>query len=93
MKDHANTATAVGVTGLAALIVWLLGFWDIVDVPPAVSATIAGLLVALALGIRTRGIRGLARMLWRGENHEPEPPPPPPPPPSARRTPPKGRKR
>ena len=91
MKDHANTATAVGVTGLAALIVWLLGFWDIVDVPPAVSATIAGLLVGLALGIKNRGIKGLAAMVWGGNHAEPEPPPPPPPP--ARRQAPSRRKR
>jgi hypothetical protein len=84
LREHGDAATAAVLTGVTALVVWLLELAGVGDVPPAAAATAAGLIVSLGLGVKHRGIKGLARMLWSG-NHTDELPPPPPPPPARRR--------
>jgi hypothetical protein len=58
-------ATAVGLTGLSALIVWLLSLAS-VEVPVAVAATIGGLIVSIGLLIARYGIKGIVTTAWKG---------------------------
>jgi hypothetical protein len=64
MNEHPAVA-AGALTGLAALIVWLVDVAGY-EMPPAVAATVAGVIVAAGLALRRYGLKGLAGILWRG---------------------------
>lgn len=63
--SHPNATAAAGSGGLAVLVVWLLGMAG-VAVSPEVAAAIAGAIATIVLFIGRRGLKGLARIIWRG---------------------------
>lgn len=68
MKLKENPNAVVGGTagiGGGTLVVWLLGVAG-VDMTPEVGALIAGALASAALVIGRKGVRGIARAVWRG---------------------------
>jgi hypothetical protein len=63
---HPNALVAGGSgIGGGALVVWLLGLGG-VDMTPEVGAMIAGGIASAALLVGRKGIRGIARAVWRG---------------------------
>jgi hypothetical protein len=51
--------------GGGVLVVWLLGLAG-VEMTPEIGALIAGALGSAALIVGRKGVRGLARAIWRG---------------------------
>lgn len=67
-----SSSIAVGSGGgVGVLIVWLLGLGG-VDVPAAAAAGIATALGVVAAAVHQLGIRGIAQLLWRGEQETAE---------------------
>lgn len=67
VRNNPNAAAAVGSGTLATLIVGgatLAGF----EVDPVLATAAAGALTAAVLLVGRKGIRGIARQLWRGED-------------------------
>lgn len=66
MTNHPNTLAAIGTGGLATLLVWIATLLGL-----NVDAVVAGIIVTIAsaavLFIGRRGIKGLAKLIWRGE--------------------------
>lgn len=52
-------------SGGGALVVWILGMSG-VQVEPEVAAVMAGLCAAITLAVGRHGLRGMARLIWRG---------------------------
>lgn len=68
MKLGAHPNAVVGGTagiGGGTLVVWLLGLAG-VEMTPEVGALIAGAASTVALLIGRKGVRGIARAIWRG---------------------------
>lgn len=65
---HPNAATAGTLTGPAIVIVWLAGLLGI-DMGAEVGAAVAGCMIATGLLIGRNGVKGLARILWRGHSN------------------------
>ena len=66
IRRHPNAMTAgVSGVGVGTLIVWALGHWGI-SMDAEVAAVIAGMVSSVALLIGKAGLRGLARLIWRG---------------------------
>ena len=66
ISNNPNASTVGGVTVLAGLVTWgasALGY----ELDPAVSVAIAGAISTAVLFIGRTGIRGLARMIWKGK--------------------------
>lgn len=71
MKVGKHPNAIVGGTagiGGGTLVVWLLGTAG-VEMTPEVGALIAGAASTLALLVGRKGIRGLARAVWRGSEN------------------------
>ena len=63
---HPNATAAAGSGGVGVLVVYLLSIAGI-DVPPEVAAAIAGALATVVLFVGSRGVRGIADLIWRGK--------------------------
>lgn len=64
---HPNASVALGSgSGLGALVVWLVGLSG-TAMPAEVGAAIGGSVAAIALFIGRRGIKGVIRALWQGD--------------------------
>jgi len=63
---HPNAATAAALTLPTVLIVWLAGHTGI-DLSAEAAAGIGGGVITVALFVGRRGIKGVARLLWRGD--------------------------
>jgi hypothetical protein len=63
--NHPNAAAAAVLTGPAAVIVWLAERGGI-EMPATVAVTVGGFVIAFGLLVGRKGIRGIARILWRG---------------------------
>jgi hypothetical protein len=67
IAKHPNASVALGSgSGLGALVVWFVGLSG-ASMPPEVGASIGGVIAAVALFIGRRGIRGVIRDLWQGD--------------------------
>ena len=64
--NNPNATLAGGTTGVAAAVTYLLSLttWN---VPPTVAVLAAGGVTTLLLFIGRNGIRGLFKMIWRGQ--------------------------
>lgn len=68
VKENPNAAAAAGSgVGGGVVVVWLLGLAG-VTVSAVTGAAIAGACATVFLFIGRRGIRGVARMVWRGSD-------------------------
>lgn len=64
---HPNALTATGATGPAVLLVWLAGHFGI-DLNAEQATVVTGLLIAAALVVGRRGVKGIAQLVWRGDS-------------------------
>lgn len=69
IKNNPNASVAGGTTGLGVIVVFVLGALG-VPVPPEVAVAGVGLVSTAVLVIGRRGIRGIARSIWRGNEDE-----------------------
>lgn len=67
VQNHPNATLAAGAGGAAGTIIWIASSFG-VTVPGTVGAYLATIIAATALAVGRRGIRGIARVLWRGNN-------------------------
>jgi hypothetical protein len=67
MTAHPNAVAAGASTGPSVFLVWILGYLG-VDVSPEVAVVIAGGIAAATLLVGRKGLRGIARTLWRGSD-------------------------
>lgn len=65
MKNHPNATVAATSGGVGVIIVWLLSLAG-VHMPAEVGAAVSTIAATVALLIGRRGIRGIARIIWRG---------------------------
>jgi hypothetical protein len=64
---HPNASVALGSgSGLGAFVVWLVGLSG-TSMPAEVGAAVGGIVAATALVIGRRGIKGVIRALWQGD--------------------------
>lgn len=69
MSKHPNaTVGLVAGSGLGSGLAWLLNDVASLGVPDPAIAGLAGLLAAFALFVGRRGLRGLIRAVWRGQD-------------------------
>lgn len=70
--NNPNATLAATSTGIATIVTWLVSLtsWN---VPAAVAVAAAGLFTSFLLFIGRNGLKGAARLVWRG----PAPPTPP----------------
>jgi hypothetical protein len=70
---HPNASVALGSgSGVGALVVWLIGLSG-TEVPPEVSAVIAGTAAWVVLLVGRRGIKPALEAIWNGSEAEGEP--------------------
>lgn len=67
MRGHPNTTVSVGGSGVGVLIVWLAGHFG-VSLSAEEGVVIAGAVTTAALFVGRKGLRGIARMIWRGDS-------------------------
>lgn len=65
--QHPNAATATGSIGPAVLLIWLAGHYGI-DLNAEQATVATGLFIAAGLFVGKRGVKGVARILWRGDS-------------------------
>jgi len=65
-----GTAAAGGTTGLATVLVWLLGRFH-VSLSAEDGAIIAGGLSTIVLFVWHYGVRNIVRHVWGGDSHKP----------------------
>lgn len=63
---HPNAATAGAATGPTVLIVWLAGHFGL-NVGAEVAVVVAGVVASGALLIGRKGLRGVIRTIWSGD--------------------------
>lgn len=66
IPGHPNASVAGGLTGVSALVVAVAG-WLGASLTTTQAVAISGAITTLGLLIGRKGIRGLARMIWRGQ--------------------------
>lgn len=66
VQQHPNASLAGGLTGLSALVVAVAG-WLGAALTATQAVAISGGITTLGLLIGKRGVKGLARLLWKGE--------------------------
>jgi hypothetical protein len=66
IQSHPNATVAGGLTGLSALVVAVAG-WLGAAITATQAVAISGGITTVGLLIGKRGVRGLARLLWRGD--------------------------
>lgn len=66
VRQHPNASTATGLGGLGVLTVWLLGHFH-VSLTGEDSAVISGAITSVGLFIGRAGVKGLIRVIWRGQ--------------------------
>jgi hypothetical protein len=66
VQAHPNATVAGGLTGLSALVVAVAG-WFGAAITATQAVAISGGITTVGLLIGKRGIRGLARVVWRGQ--------------------------
>ena len=65
--NHPNAVAAgAGLGPLAILLVWLAGRYGLADVGAEEGAAAAWGITTVGLLVGRRGIRGIARIIWRG---------------------------
>lgn len=67
VQNHPNATLAAGAGGAAGTIIWAASAFG-VTVPGTVGAYLATFIATGALAIGRRGIRGIARIIWRGNS-------------------------
>lgn len=64
---NGNAIASGSATGFSVLIVWLVGRIGWADLSAEEGALVAGGVTTGLLWFGKRGVRGVARLLWRGE--------------------------
>lgn len=66
MRAHANAAAGGGAGGAGVLLVWLLNRYADAGLSAEDGALISAAAATVVLLVGRRGLRGLARLVWRG---------------------------
>lgn len=68
MKNNPNATIAGGTGTLGVLLVWVLSLFS-VEITSVIAAALTGALITITLFIGRKGLKGLFKVIWKGEEN------------------------